>query len=101
MPKIKTAEDLDLGGHEPGYEWVAGQSPPDDDYPGKWIVRLSDVWAVVFRTEMKVEYPIQRFNPTDEGEKAAKIMANKLVDNAWESYRNNPRRRNKVAEEGM
>jgi hypothetical protein len=100
MPEIKTAQNLDLGGHEPGYEWVAGQTPPNDPSPGKWIVRLSDVWTVLFHAAPTgAEYPIPiPFAPDEEGERAAKNMANKLVDNAWESYRNDPRRRNKAEE---
>lgn len=105
MAETRTAENLDLGGHEKGYEWVAGTTPPDDPASsGKWIVRLTDIWSVIFRPEPDppglIEYPIQAFSPDDEGERAAKVMANKLVDNAWESYRNDSRRRNKT-EEGI
>lgn len=100
MAEAKTAQDLDLGGHPPGYEWAAGETPPDDAAPGRWFVRkYEDCWNVMFRSAPTgVEYAIQPFLPNDRGEKAAKLMANKLVDIAWESYRNDPRRRNKTEE---
>ena len=99
MPEVKTAENLDLGGHAAGYVWVAGKTPPGDSGPGEWIVRLSDVWTVKFRSlPTGIEYPIEEFCPDVDGEKAAKGMANKLVDNAWESYRSDPRRRLKNEE---
>ena len=98
--EARTTEDLDLGGHEPGYEWVAGETPPGDPAPGEWIVRLyEDCWRVMFRSVPSgAEYPIQKFCPDDDGEKVAKSMTNKLVDAAWEPYRNDPRRRNKTEE---
>jgi hypothetical protein len=98
--EARTAENLDLGGHEPGYEWVAGETPPNDPAPGKWLVRrLAGSWRVLFRSAPTgAEYKILDFSPDDSGEKAAKGMANKLVNNAWESYRNDPRRRNKDKE---
>ncbi len=100
MAEVKTAENLDLGGHEAGYEWVAGRSPPGVSAPGEWFVRLyKDCWNVMFRSAPTgAEYIIQPFKPNDRGERAAKNMANKLVDIAWESYRNDPRRRNKSEE---
>ena len=95
----KTVENLDLGVHPVGYEWVAGETPPNDPGPGKWLVRLSDVWTVIFRSAPTgAEYVIQAFSPDDEGERVAKRMANKLVDIAWESYKSDPRRRNKAEE---
>ncbi len=101
MAETRTTENLDLGNHESGYEWVAGTTPPNDTAPGNWVVKLTRVWTVVFRSAPTgAEYIIQAFSPDDEGERVAKVMANKLVDIAWESYRNDPRRRNKT-EEGI
>ena len=99
MTETRTTENLDIGNHEPGYEWAAGETPPNDTAPGKWVVKLTHVWAVVFRSAPTgAEYIIQAFSPDDEGERVAKTMANKLVDIAWEAYRNDPRRRNKAEE---
>ena len=100
MTTTRAAKDLYLGVHEPGYKWVAGETPPGDSAPGEWFVRLyEDAWIVMFRSAPAgVEYVIQPFRPNDKGERAAKNMANKLVDNAWESYRNDPRHRNKTEE---
>lgn len=100
MPEVRTAENLDLGNHKPGYEWAAGSTPPNDAAPGKWMVEYDGVWwRALFRSAPSgVEYPIQAFSPDDEGERVAKVMANKLVDIAWEAYRNDPRRRLKNEE---
>jgi hypothetical protein len=103
MVETKRIENLDLGGHEVGYVWVAGKTPPNDSSPGEWIVEYDGKWwRVLFRsTPTHVAYIIQAFSPDNEGERAAKGMANKLVDNAWESYRNNPRQRIRASELGI
>lgn len=94
MAEVKTAENLDLGGHKVGYEWVAGRTHPRDPSPGEWLVRkCADCWDVIFRPgtgagHTRLGYVIQSFSPTDDGERAAKGMANKLVSIAWANYRN-------------
>ena len=99
MLKVRATANLDLGGHEAGYKWVAGATPPNDPAPGEWFVKLDKVWTVMFRsTPTGAEYPIQAFSPDDEGERAAKGMANKLVDIAWESHSSGPPHRNKIEE---
>jgi hypothetical protein len=75
------AIDLDLGEHEEGYQWVAGSTPEDDPAPGRWIVRRNaDSWMVLFRSITRAQYSIQDYPGTLEGERAAKMMALKLVD---------------------
>lgn len=89
MPEARTAENLDLGNHEAGYEWVAGEMPPRGYVPGVCFVRkYTDCWTVIFRSAAGAEYIIQPFRLTDNGERAAKVMANKLVNRAWAKYRN-------------
>ena len=90
MAETKTLENLDLGGHEPGYEWVAGNTPPRSSAPGEWFVKLyKDCWNVMFRSALtKAERVIQPFRPNDRGERVAKLMATKLVDAAWAGVRN-------------
>jgi len=84
MPNLKTAKDLDLYGHEAGYEWEAGQTPPGDSATGTWLVRrTADSWVVIFRSAAGPEYEIMPLPATDNGERVAKVMALKLVDIAW------------------
>lgn len=80
MPEIIT-QDLYLGEHEAGYQWVAGSTPEDDPAPGRWLVRrTADNWVVLFRSVRRAEYVIQEYDGTAEGERVAKLMALKLVD---------------------
>jgi hypothetical protein len=82
MAEIKTL-DLDLGGHEVGYKWLAGKTPPRNWSPGRWVVRRDpSEWVIVFYSLHGPKYTIATFTPTDEGERAAKVMALKLVENA-------------------
>lgn len=83
VAKLET-DRLDLGEHLCGYEWEAGETPPGDAAPGKWVVRkVPDEWVVLFRSRKGAEYLIQNFSPTDDGEKAAKGMALRLIDIDW------------------
>ncbi len=83
MAEVLT-KDLDLGEHEAGYQWVAGQTPPEDSAPGKWVVKKNLLaWAVLFLSSNGPEYVIQTFPLTEGGEKAAKVMALKLVHISW------------------
>ena len=83
MAEVLT-NDLDLGEHEIGYIWLAGQTPPEDSAPGKWIVKKSPLaWAVLFLSINGPEYVIQTFSPTEGGERVAKVMAQKLVHISW------------------
>lgn len=93
-------KDLDLGEHEIGYTWKAGETPPqgsplrehvverDINSPGEWLVRKDPTcWTVLFRSSNGPEYPIHTLPHTGEGERAAKAMALKLVDIAWDKKR--------------
>jgi hypothetical protein len=84
MDQIKTARELGLSEPEPGYEWEAGGAPPGDTVPGRWMVkkRARD-WVVLFHSDKGTQYVIHTFTLTEEGERAAKTMALKLVDIAW------------------
>lgn len=85
MPQTKTL-DLDLGGHEVGYRWLAGETPPRDKSPGSWMVwKNQEEWVIVFHSLGGPKYAIATFTPTDEGERAAKVMALKLVENGFSS----------------
>lgn len=80
MAEIET-KDLDLGEHEEGYSWVSGSTPEGDPAPGRWLVRkTAEAWTVNFRSINRVEYVIQDYADTEEGERVAKLMALKLVD---------------------
>jgi hypothetical protein len=84
MVEAKTAEELGQGEPQVGYEWDAGLTPPGDSAPGRWTVkRDTDHWVVLFHSFKGAEYVIQTFSPTEDGERAAKGMALKLVDIAW------------------
>jgi len=84
MEQVKTARELGLGEPKRGYEWEAGGTPPGDSVPGRWTAtkRARD-WAVLFHSDKGAEYIIHTFPLTEEGERAAKTMAMKLVDIAW------------------
>lgn len=84
MEQAKTAQELGLSEAKLGYEWEAGATPPGDSAPGRWatIKRARD-WVVVFRSDKGAEYVIYAFPPNDAGERAAKLMALKLVEIAW------------------
>lgn len=101
MERVKTSSELGFGEPKPGYEWDAGNTPPADKSPGRWMVRKDeDSWVVLFHSFMGnpqvgferrgfsksaagPDYTIARFPPTENGERAAKTMALKLVDRAW------------------
>lgn len=84
MTEVKT---LDLGRHDTGYEWRAGETPPGDSTPGYWMVRKDQTrWTVLFRSQSGAEYFIYTFSLADDREKLAKEMAVKLVDFAWGRY---------------
>jgi len=82
--QVKTARELGFGEPKVGYEWDAGSTPPGDAAPGRWIVRREgNSWVVLFHASHGTEYVIHTFPPTEDGERAAKTMAVKLVDFAW------------------
>jgi hypothetical protein len=84
MEQAKTAQELGLGEPRRGYEWEAGATPPGDSAPGRWAtIKRAQDWAVIFRSDKGTEYVIHAFPPNDNGEKAAKLMAAKLVEIAW------------------
>ena len=100
MEQVKTSQELGFGEPKVGYEWNAGNTPPGDKSPGRWTVRRDpDHWVVLFHSfvdepqtgfERKgfshgtgPDYIIVTFLPTEDGERAAKTMALKLVDVAW------------------
>lgn len=81
---MKTLRELGFGEPKPGYEWDAGNTPPGDKSPGQWTARRDpENWVVLFHSFNGPEYIIQTFSPTEDGERAAKTMALKLVDIAW------------------
>ena len=84
MEQVKTARELGLGEPKRGYEWEAGATPPGDSTPGRWTAakRAKD-WAVLFHSDKGATYIIHTFSLNEEGERAAKTMALKLVDIAW------------------
>jgi hypothetical protein len=84
MEQVKTARELGLGEPKRGYEWEGGGTPPGDSAPGRWTAtkRARD-WAVLFHSDKGAQYLIHTFPLTEEGERAAKTMALKLVDIAW------------------
>ena len=84
MEQVKTEQGPGLGKPKLGLEWEAGGTPPGDSAPGQWAVaRRARDWAVLFRSAKGAEYVINTFPLTEAGERAAKIMAAKLVDVAW------------------
>ena len=87
MEQVKTSQELGLGEPQSGYEWDAGNTPPGDKSPGRWTVRRDpDHWVVLFHSfiyKVDADYIIATLPPTEEGERAAKKMALKLVDTAW------------------
>jgi len=90
MEEVKTSVELGFGEPEVGYEWDAGNTPPGDKSLGRWTVkRTPDNWIVIFHSFQDgsqgagPDYIIATFSPTEDGERAAKKMALKLVDTAW------------------
>jgi hypothetical protein len=84
MEQAKTAQELGLSRAKLGYEWEAGATPPGDSAPGRWAtIKRAQDWAVIFRSDKGAEYVIYTFPPNDAGERAAKLMALKLVEIAW------------------
>ena len=84
MEQVKTARELGLGEPTIGYEWEAGGTPRGDSAPGRWTAtKRARNWVVLFHSEKGAEYVIYTFPLTEEGERAAKTMAIKLVDIAW------------------
>ena len=84
MEQVKTARELGLGEPTIGYEWEAGGTPPGDSAPGRWkATKRARDWAVLFYSDRGAEYIIYTFPLTEEGERAAKTMALKLVNIAW------------------
>ena len=84
MEQVKTARELGLEEPKVGYEWGAGDTPPGDSAPGQWTVkRDKNRWAILFHASSGATYVIHTFPPTEEGERAAKTMALRLVDVAW------------------
>jgi len=82
--QVKTARELGFEEPKVGYEWEAGNTPPGDSAPGRWLVkREGERWVVFFQTSKGTEYIIHTFPPDEDGERAAKTMAIKLVDFAW------------------
>jgi hypothetical protein len=84
MEQVKTARELGLDEPGVGYEWNAGDTPPGDSAPGQWTAkRDKNKWVVLFHASKGAIYVIHTFPPTEEGERAAKTMAIRLVDVAW------------------
>ena len=90
MEEVKTSVELGFGEPKVGYEWDAGSTPPGDKSQGRWTVRRTpDNWLVIFHSfqdssqGVGPDYITATFSPTEDGERAAKTMALKLVDIAW------------------
>ena len=84
MEQVKTARELGFNEPQVGYEWNAGDTPPGDSVPGQWTTRRDkNKWVVLFHASEGATYVIHTFPPTEEGERAAKTMAIRLVDVAW------------------
>jgi len=84
MEQVKTSKELGFAEPQVGYEADMGNTPPGDSAPGRWTVRRDqDNWVVLFHSFRGTEYVIQTFPSTEDGERAAKTMALKLVDIAW------------------
>jgi hypothetical protein len=98
--EVKTHRELHGKDPAVGYEWDAGNTPPEDPAPGRWTVRRDpDHWVALFHSFIDApqrgfekkgfargtgpDYIIATFLPTEQGERAAKTMALKLVDMAW------------------
>lgn len=76
----------ELYGKEPpvGYEAEIGFTGEEDTSPGRWIVRRDRYgWVLVFHSFWFPEYVICAFSDTEDGERAARTMALRLVDRAW------------------
>jgi hypothetical protein len=84
MEQLRTEQELGLAKPRRGYEWEAGETPPGDSAPGRWVaIKRARDWAVIFRSTKGNEYVIHTFTLSEAGEKAAKTMAIKLVEIAW------------------
>jgi len=84
MEQVKTARESGFDEPTVGYEWGAGDTPPGDSAPGRWaVMREENKWVVAFHAFRGPTYVIHTFPSTEDGERAAKIMALKLVDIAW------------------
>jgi hypothetical protein len=84
MEQVKTARESGFDEPKVGYEWNAGDTPPGDSAPGRWIVRREgNNWVVLFHAFKGPTYVIHTFPPTENGERAAKIMTLKLIEIAW------------------
>ena len=91
VEEVKTHQELHGKEAPVGYEADMGNTPPGHKSPGRWTVRRNpDHWVVLFHSFSYMppqyvgpDYIIATFPPTEEGERAAKKMALKLVDNAW------------------
>jgi len=82
--EVKTHRELHGKDPAVGYEWDAGNTSPGDKEPGRWTARRdSDNWVLLFHPVDGNEHVIRNFEPTEQGERAAKTMALKLVDVAW------------------
>ena len=98
--EVKTHQELHGQEAPVGYEADMGLTPPGDKAPGRWTVRRdAEHWVVLFHSFLDApqmgfdrngfspgpgpDYIIATFLPTEEGERAAKTMALKLVDIAW------------------
>lgn len=79
--EVKTHEELHGKEAPVGYEADMGNTPPGDKSPGRWTVRKdTNHWVVLFHSFNGPEYAIQTFAPSEDGERAAKTMALRLVD---------------------
>jgi len=68
MEKVKTERELGFNEPKVGYKWDAGNTPPGDKAPGRWVVRRDpDHWVVVFHSVDEQEYVIHNFEPTEQG----------------------------------
>lgn len=100
VEEVKTSRELGFGEPKVGYEADMGNTPPGDPNPGHWTVRReTDSWALIFHSFVAYpvsgfykkgfdpgpgpDYIIATFLPTEEGERAVKKMALRLVDMAW------------------
>ena len=86
MEQVKTSRELGFGEPKVGYQWDVGSTPRGNEEPGQWTVRRDPkAWVVLFHSFKGTDYIIQTFSPTEEGERAAKTMAVKLVKMAHEA----------------
>lgn len=88
MREIKTHQELWGRPFPIGGEWDAGLTPAH--WPlerrGRWTARLTETgWEVVFHplTPGQTETALESFPPTEDGERQAKALALKDVEEAW------------------